>query len=324
MARDSREQQLIELKDTVKELNTTIKNLNALIEAANKREAEHLEKEKVLQEQIEHLTKKLFGKSSEKRDDFEGQLNLFNEAETLMAEPDPEEQEFTTVEKHTRKKKTKMTDKFANLPVQKVLLDVPEDERICDICGTPLERIGEEFVRREIEIIKPSLKIIEYYSVSYGCPKCKEDAEVPHIVKERDDQKHMLHGMASAGTVAWVMYQKYVNRLPLYRQEKDFKMYGAEICRETIANWIINNAEDFFRPMHEYFQRKLVSGKYIMADETPVQVLKEPGRRAETKSYMWVFRSGEYDPEQIVLFHYSPTRAGQIAKSSLRDSTVIS
>lgn len=138
MARDSREQQLIELKDTVKELNTTIKNLNALIEAANKREAEHLEKEKVLQEQIEYLTKKLFGKSSEKRDDFEGQLNLFNEAETLMAEPDPEEQEFTTVEKHTRKKKTKMTDKFANLPVQKVLLDVPEDERICDICGTHL------------------------------------------------------------------------------------------------------------------------------------------------------------------------------------------
>lgn len=317
MARDSREQQLIELKDTVKELNTTIKNLNALIEAANKREAEHLEKEKVLQEQIEYLTKKLFGKSSEKRDDFEGQLNLFNEAETLMAEPDPEEQEFTTVEKHTRKKKTKMTDKFANLPVQKVLLDVPEDERICDICGTPLERIGEEFVRREIELIKPSLKIIEYYSVSYGCPKCKEDAEVPHIVKGRDDQKHMLHGMASAGTVAWVMYQKYVNCLPLYRQEKDFKMYGAEICRGTIANWIINNAEDFFRPMHEYFQRKLVSGKYIMADETPVQVLKEPGRRAETKSYMWVFRSGEYDPEQIVLFHYSPTRAGQTAKEFL-------
>ena len=79
MARDSRDQQLIELKDTVKELNTTIRNLNALIEAANKREEEHLlkeqehiEREKVLQEQIDYLTKKLFGKSSEKRDDFEG------------------------------------------------------------------------------------------------------------------------------------------------------------------------------------------------------------------------------------------------------------
>lgn len=324
MARDSRDQQLIELKDTVKELNTTIRNLNALIEAANKREEEHLlkeqehiEKEKVLQEQIDYLTKKLFGKSSEKRDEFEGQLNLFNEAETLKAEPDPEEQEFTTVEKHTRKKKSKMADKFANLPVQEVILDVPEDECICDVCGTPLERIGKEFLRREIEFIKPSIKIIDYYSVSYGCPKCKINAEVPHIVRGRDGQAHMLHGMASAGTVAWVMYQKYVNSLPLYRQEKDFKMYGAEICRGTIANWIINNAEEFFKPMCNYFQKRLVDGRYAMADETPVQVLKEPGRRPETKSYMWVFRSGEFDLEQIVLFHYSPTRAGETAKEFL-------
>ena len=324
MARDSKDQQLIELKDTVKELNITIRNLNALIEAANKREEEHLlkeqehiEREKVLQEQIDYLTKKLFGRSSEKRDDFEGQLNLFNEAETLKADPDPEEQEFTTVEKHTRKKKSKMSDKFAGLPVQEVILDVPEDERICDVCGTPLERIGKEFLRREIEFIKPSIKIIDYYSVSYGCPNCKINAEVPHIVRGRDGQAHMLHGMASAGTVAWVMYQKYVNSLPLYRQEKDFKMYGAEICRGTIANWIINNAEEFFKPMCNYFQRKLVAGRYAMADETPVQVLKEPGRRAESRSYMWVFRSGEFDPEQIVLFHYSPTRAGDTAKEFL-------
>ncbi|MBQ8030212.1 MAG: transposase, partial [Butyrivibrio sp.] len=267
MARDSKDQQLIELKDTVKELNTTIRNLNALIEAANEREEEHLlkeqehiEREKVLQEQIDYLTKKLFGRSSEKRDDFEGQLNLFNEAETLKADPDPEEQEFTTVEKHTRKKKSKMSDKFAGLPVQEVILDVPEDERVCDVCGTPLERIGKEFLRREIEFIKPSIKIIDYYSVSYGCPKCKIDAEIPHIVRGRDGQAHMLHGMASAGTVAWVMYQKYVNSLPLYRQEKDFKMYGAEICRGTIANWIINNADEFFKPVCNYFQRKLVAG----------------------------------------------------------------
>ena len=209
MAKDSRDQQLIELKDNVKELNTTIKNLNAVIEVLNKREEEHLlkeqehlEREKVLQEQIDYLTKKLFGKSSEKRDDFEGQMSLFNEAETLKADPDPEEQEFITVEKHSRKKKAKMADKFANVPVQKEYIDVPEDESVCDKCGTPLERIGEEYVRREIEIIKPSIKIIEYYSVTYGCPKCKEEAEKPVIVKGRDIKPHLLHGMASAGMVA--------------------------------------------------------------------------------------------------------------------------
>ena len=128
----------------------------------------------------------------------------------------------------------------------------------------------------------------------------------------------MLHGMASAGTVAWVMYQKYANSMPLYRQEKDFKMlYGVDIGRGTIANWIIDNAEDFFTPLCRYFQKKLVAGRYAMADETPVQVLKEPGRKAQTKSYMWVFRTGEFDKEQIVLFHYSPTRAGETAKEFL-------
>lgn len=319
MAKDSRDQQLIELKDTIKELNITIKNLNALVEAANKREEEHIRRENNLQEQIDYLTKKLFGKSSEKRsDDIEGQMNLFNEAEAEKTAPDPIEDEFITVEKHTRKKKSTMAEKFAGIPTEKVYLDIDEDKRICPECGSDLKRIGEEFVRREIEIIKPGVKIIEYYSVNYGCPKCKVKSDVPKIVKGRDGHPHMLHGMASASTVAWVMYQKYANSLPLYRQEQDFKrLYGLDIGRGTLAKWIISNAVDFFAPLCKYFRKKLITGKYVMADETPLQVLKEPNRRPETKSYMWVFRTGEYDKEQIVLFHYSETRAGDTAKEFL-------
>ena len=311
VAANTREQQLIELKDTISELRLTIKNLNATIEAANKRE-------QVLQEQIDFLTKKLYGKSSEKRDDqIEGQMSLFNEAEAEQKSPDPEEEEFTTVEEHTRKKKSRAADKFAGIKTEKKYLDVDADRRICAVCGTNLEFIGEEFVRREIEIIKPEVRIIEYYSRTYGCPKCKKNADIPYIVRGRDGHPHMLHGMASASTVAWVMYQKYVNSLPLYRQEADFKrLYGIDISRATIANWIIKNSE-FFLPLYGLFQEKLVEGRYAMADETPLQVLKEPGRRAETQSYMWVFRSGEFDKEQIVLFHYSRTRAGETAKEFL-------
>ena len=322
MAKDFRDQQIIELKDAIKELNKTVKNLNTLLESANKREEEHIKREQVLQEQIDFLTKKLFGRSSERRNDqVDGQMSFsdfFNEPELEKTDPDPGEEEFITVEKHTRKKKTTMEEKFAGIPTEKVYLDVDEDKRVCPECGTVLKRIGEEYVRREIEIIKPSIKIKEYYSITYGCPKCKTDAEVPYIVKGRDGYPHMLHGMASAGTVAWVMYQKYVNSLPLYRQERDFKMlYGVDICRGTIASWIIDNAEAYFKPLCDFFQRRLVTGMYAMADETPVQVLKEPGRRAQTKSFMWVFRTGEFDREQIVLFHYSETRAGDTAREFL-------
>lgn len=318
MARNTKDQQLIDMKDTIRELNITVSELRALVADLRKREEEHLALEKNQQDQIDYLTKKMFGSKSENRhDDFEGQLNLFNEAEVLNEKPDPVLEETTTVKEHTRKKKAKAADKFANLQVKKVYLDVPEDQRICPKCGTPLEKIGEEFVRFELEIIKPSMIRVEYYSVNYGCPQCKVGSEVPYIAQGRDGHVHMLHGMASAGTVAWVMYQKYVNALPLYRQERDFKqLYDVDICRGTIANWIISNSE-FFVPLCDYFQRKLVSGRYAMADETPVQVLKEDGRRAQTKSYMWVFRNGEYDSGQIVLFHYSETRAGETAKEFL-------
>lgn len=323
MAKDLRDRQLIELKDTIKEQSNKIDSLISLLEAANKREEEHIKREKVLQEQIDFLTKKLFGKSSEKRNnDIEGQLNLFNEAEAEQTDPDPSEEEFITVEKHTRKKKSTNEDKFGHLPVEEVLLDVDEDKRFCGECGTALEYIGKEFVRQEIEITRPSAKIVKYYSATYGCPKCKKEAEVPYIVKGKEGKPHMMYGMASAGTVAWVMYQKYVNSLPLYRQEQDFKrLFGIDISRGTIAKWIINNAEQSFAPMCDYFRRRLIAGMYAMADETPVQVLKEPGRRPQTKSYMWVFRTGEFDKEQIVLFHYSPTRAGDTAKEFLEGFT---
>ncbi len=127
----------------------------------------------------------------------------------------------------------------------------------------------------------------------------------------------MIHGMASAATVAWIMYQKYFNGMPLYRQEQDWKQCGANISRTTFANWMIANAQDFFRPMYEYLHKKLLARSFAMADETPVQVLNEPGRRAQTNSYMWLFRSGEDGEPPIIIYKYSPTRAGDNAKEFL-------
>ena len=109
------------------------------------------------------------------------------------------------------------------------------------------------------------------------------------------------------------MYQKFCNGLPYYRQEKDWKQYGVEITRATMANWVIRNSEAFFLPMYEYFHRKLLKRGFVMADETPLQVLHEPERRAQTKSYMWLFRSGEDGGPPIILYKYSETRAGDNA-----------
>ena len=317
MADSSKDIQLRELKDMIHDLQKMIKTLQAAVDAANKREEALTQERDNLKEEVDLLRKKLFGTSSEKRVlDIPGQLNFFNEAEL---EQDPalaqmEELEASSSEKTSKKRKARATDaeRFKGIPVEKEYLDLSEKEKNCPVCGTALKQIGEEFVRRELVFIPAKLKVREYYSRNYECPQCSQHG-IPVIKKGKDGRPHMLYGMACAGTVAWVMYQKFCNALPYFRQEKDWKQYGASITRKTMANWVIQNSEAFFLPMYKYFQRKLLERKFAMADETPLQVLHESGRRAQTQSYMWLFRSGEDGLPPIILYKYSETRAGENA-----------
>lgn len=323
MTNSSKDLQLRELKDMITDLRNMIKTLQATVDAANKREEVLIQERDNLKDEISLLRKKLFGSSSEKRViDFPGQLNLFNEAELEQDPSIAETEELAAIfpEETPKKRKTRATDaeRFKGIPVIKKYIDIPEEDKTCPVCSTPLVKIGEEFVRRELVFIPAKLKVVEIYSFNYSCPECSK-RDIPVIKKGKDGKPHMLYGMASAGTVAWVMYQKFCNSLPYCRQEKDWKQYGAAITRATMANWVIRNSEAFFRPMYEYFHRKLLERNFLMADETPLQVLHEEGRRAQTKSYMWLFRSGEDGGIPIILYKYSPTRAGDNAVEFLQE-----
>ena len=323
MANSSKDLQLRELKDMITDLRNMIKTLQATVDAASKREEVLIQERDNLKDEISLLRKKLFGSSSEKRViDFPGQLNLFNEAELEQDPSIAETEELAAIfpEETPKKRKTRATDaeRFKGIPVIKKYIDIPEEDKTCPVCSTPLVKIGEEFVRRELVFIPAKLKVVEIYSFNYSCPECSK-RDIPVIKKGKDGKPHMLYGMASAGTVAWVMYQKFCNSLPYCRQEKDWKQYGAAITRATMANWVIRNSEAFFRPMYEYFHRKLLERNFLMADETPLQVLHEEGRRAQTKSYMWLFRSGEDGGIPIILYKYSPTRAGDNAVEFLQE-----
>jgi len=236
----------------INDLKKMIKTLQATVDAANKREESLTQERDNLKEEIDLLRKKLFGTSSEKRTiDIPGQLNFFNEAE-LEQNPEAvkaEDLEALLPEKTAKKRKARATDaeRFKGVPVEKKYLELSEEEKLCPSCGTPLKEIGEEFVRRELVFVPAKLKVYEYYSKNYECPQCKLQ-DIPVIKKGKDGRAHMLYGMASAGTVAWVMYQKFCNGLPYYRQEKDWKQYGVEITRATMANWVIRNSEAFFLP----------------------------------------------------------------------------
>ena len=321
MADSSKDIQLRELTDMINDLRKMIKTLQATVDAANKREATLTQERDNLKEEVDLLRKKLFGSSSEKRTlDIPGQVNFFKDAEV---EHDPvlaqmEEQDASLPENPTKKRKPRATDaeRFKGIPVEKKYLDLSESEKTCPVCGTALKQIGEEFVRRELVFIPAKLKVCEYYSRSYECPQCSRHG-IPVIKKGKDGRPHLLYGLASAGTVSWVMYQKFCNALPYFRQEKDWKQYGASITRATMANWVIQNSEAFFSPMYEYFHRKLLEQEFAMADETPLQVLHEPGKKPQSDSYLWLYRTGGDTDKPIVLYEYQPGRGAKHPKEFL-------
>ena len=322
MASTAKDIQMRELKDTVLQLNKAMSEQTELIRSLRQIIEEKSEHEKVLQEQIDYLTKKLFGSSSEKKAaEIPGQLNLFNEAEQEQDPAFVEEEGTTTVKSHTRKKKATHADTFKGIKVNKIVIPLSEEDKVCPVCGTQMERIGEEYIRRDLIFIPARCEINEYYSENYGCPNCKQglgDTEKPVIVKSQAPAALIDRSFASSSTVAWTVYQKFANAIPLYRQEKDWMQYGAAISRTTLASWIIYCSEHFFQPLYDYFHRELLKRSFAMADETRIQVLHEPGREPQTQSFMWVFRNGEDGLPKIILFNYSPTRNGDNAAEFLK------
>ena len=322
MAGNAKDAKILAYKDMINQLNKTIAAQTELIQSLQKTlEADCLEKE-TLRQQIEYLTKKLFGTSSEKRKDIEGQLNLFDEAEQ-EADPAgyPELPDDIIVPEHHRKARRTHAELFKYIPSCDEVISIPEEERNCPVCGAPMECIGKEFVRHEFRFTPAKGKVVNIYRETYKCPDCskaEEYADDAVFVKAPVQEPLIPESYASGSVVAWVMHQKYQNGLPLKRQEADWKQLGVALSRATLANWIIYCADHYLCHVYEYFHRQLLKRRYLMADETRVQVLNEPERNPETDSWMWLFRSGEDGLPPILLYHYTETRAKFHAASFLQ------
>lgn len=288
---------------------------------------QHLENTiKDLEHQVSNLTEMVlllrkgkFGPSSEKTTaQIEGQLSLFNEAE-LEADPDiPEPAHFRKGRVVTHNRKTNREELLKDIPVVEFPCMVHPDEMYCGECGGQLKEIGFTKVRDEIQYIPAQVKIIRYMQQACECPACKH-SDHPYIQKAAVPKSLMNHSLASASSVAHVMYQKYVNAVPLYRQEKDWEQLGIGLSRATMANWIIRCSQDYFSPVTKHLQKQLLKRDIIHCDETPVQVLKEEGKKPQTKSYMWLYRTGDDGKHPIILYDYQPSRNGDHAVTYLKD-----
>ena len=313
------EVQLRELKDLTAQLNTTVKQQSCTISAMTDLLASKDQRIAELTEELRSLRKALFGSSSE-RMQFENvdmnsdQLNLLKE---LGLEPEPPaeivEAEVIDVPAHQRKKKPTLEEQFENIETRVVHVDpLSDEERKCPVCGTELVPIGTEVIRREVVHVRPKLYMIEYVGTTYKCPDCTDNEE-PVFIKESAPPAIIEGSYASESLLTWTFYQKFALAVPFYRLEKDFEDLGAKISRTSMANWSIQCSKLYFSHMTEYFHRKLLERKFLMMDETPIQVLNEPGKRAQSKSYVWLLRSGNDGLPPIIYYRYSPTRSGDTA-----------
>ena len=269
----------------------------------------------LLREQIRHLYDKLFGRKSEKNryGEESPQLLLFD-----MPEPDPEEPDVSVeteieVEGHTRRKKGRKPLP-ENLPRVEIVHDIAEEEKVCH-CGAHLTRIGEE-ISEKLDIIPAVIQVIRHIRPKYSCKECENILEQGDTVKIAPVPVQLIaKAIASGGLMAHILTAKFADALLFYRQERQFIRLGADIHRATMCRWAMKVAEACI-PLKNLLRQEILSCPLINADETTVQVLREPGTPPTSKSYMWVFRGGAPSAPSFC-FHYHPTRAGDVAATFL-------
>lgn len=265
-----------------------------------------------------------FGQSSEKASYVlnEDQISLFNEAEKEQDHKaaEPTEETFA-VKAHARKKKRTLDEITANLPEKEILLELPEEQLVCDKCGGKFKAIGKKFVRREMQVIPRQVEILAYYTVTYACDHCEKDTGFAHIASAKPPVPLMKHSLASPSSVADIMAKKYADGLPLARQEKIWAREGVELSRATMSNWVIQCSQTWLKPLYKHMKQRLLEQNVIHADESVVQVLKEDGKTASSESRMWVYASGDRSPIPVRIFEYQPDRSGKRPESFLRGFT---
>lgn len=270
-------------------------------------------KEKItyLESEVARLTHNLnllkrdkFGSKSEKFTELPAEQLLFNEIEKEAKADTSEPEQTELIEGYTRKKKGRGARKPfpAGLLREEITIDLPESEKICPKDGTPLKEIGEE-VTEKLKVVPAKVIVVVEKKKKYACPCCES-----HMAQAKSNS--ILPGtIATVELVAYLIFSKFFQGLPLYRLEELMKLNGIDLKRGTMASWLIHVAEKL-QPIWNILEEWALASGYMGIDATSIQVLKEDGRKPEAKSFMWARGSPELG---IVLFDYDISGAGKVA-----------
>ncbi len=312
------------------EMNTTSNTEMVTISRAEyEKMQQDLEKLKaqngLLLEALSIARHKQFGASSEKLSE-EGmeQLSLlFNEAEAYqpeeaVAEADNEVE--VTAHKRHKKHEYTLDNLPENIPTEVVEHRLAEAELVCPECGDTMTEIGKDVVKTLV-IVPAKVIVKEHHYYAYACRRCEQENIETPVVKATRETNIIPGSFASPEAIAHIMTQKFVMGSPLYRQEQELSRQGIPLSRQTMSNWILKAAEDYLQPVYDRLHEELLQRDVLHADETTLQVLKEPGKAAQSKSYMWLYRTSGDTQKPIVLYDYQPGRGQEHPKNFLKGFT---
>jgi len=287
------------LKILVAEQATNNEKLRAQKRVSEQENARLNAKVLSLQEQLNLALARRYAASSEKLSP--DQIRLFDEAEVEAQKESPED-ETVTVPEHSRRKRgrKKLPDSLSRIDI---VHELAADERRCPHDGGVLAEIGE-VTSEQLDIVPAKIQVIRHIRKQCACKcgQCIKTAPLP--------PQPIPKSPASPGLLAHITVSKYQDALPLYRQETILRRIGVELPRATLANWMIK-AGVLVQPVINLLRDRMLAYDIIQMDETPVQVLKEPGKRAQSKSYLWLQRRGPPD-QPITLYDYDLGRGAGV------------
>ena len=312
---------LLQILAEIRQQNAMLQSTIDTLREQSREKDEEIER---LRQIILNLQRAQFGQRSEKRtyvlDDGNQQLSLFDTPEKSEEMPTPEplqnlEQEIC-VSGHSRKKKRTLEELCASLPVEERIVDLPDDEKI-NTNGHALTCIGQEYIRTELVLERAKAKVVKHYRKVYADRELEQETGYAEVFKPVMPPPLLAHSYASASVVTDVLMKKYVDAMPLYRQEQMWKRMGVELKRGTMANWVIQVADLYLRPFWKRIRSELLTQGTIHADETVMQVHREKDRPDTSESRMWVYSSAKRAGIQLRCFEYRESRSGKWAKAFL-------
>ena len=311
-----------EIPDSVDELRELVRSMRDELAVAIEKSTDAIRENAELKTALERehakyedLKREIFGKKSEKaRSADPKQPELFNEAER-DAEAPPQEEKTEVIRRKAPKTGGRRRPAVELERIER-LHDLTDEEKRCPCCGKARPRIGEDR-SEEIEIIPSRAVVVEHIRPKYGPCDCEAFGESgARQVVEAPAHARMAPGsLFSNRTIAFFLTAKYADGLPFHRQEKVVARMGVEVARSTMAR-LTMRVGTALAPVLERLQKDLQACPVVGMDETVVQVLKEPGKKPESESRMWVAR-GYRDTGPILLFAYSPSRSGSVAAAML-------